>query len=63
MTLDQIWEAFTTWEMGVCVIVWLLSGISFVWWEESEKPPNLDRSNCLIWATLNSIFVLLLLKL
>lgn len=62
MTLDQIWSAFITWEMGLCVVVWVLSvilfGIAF-----GDGTESVDGSNCFIFATLNSIFVLLLLKL
>jgi hypothetical protein len=65
MTLEEIFWSFISWEMLVCVIVWIASAVSMfyiVFFDDGEKNPG-ATSDIYKYATLNAIFVLLLMKL
>lgn len=64
MTLEEIFWSFVSWEMLVCVIVWIASAVLMfnVVFNEREDNPG-TNSDIFKFATMNAIFVLLLMKL
>jgi len=64
MTLEEIFWSFVSWEMLVCVIVWIASAIFMGLFLNDERNDNTGTdADILKFATLNAIFVLLLMKL
>jgi len=61
MTLVDIFWSFISWEMLVCVIAWIASWLCLAKFLENDTA--LAAADLFKFATLNAIFVLLLMKL
>ena len=64
MTIEDIFWSIVSWEMLVCIIVWIASAICLGMFLETDQVNNTGTdSDIFKFATMNAIFVLLLMKL